>query len=238
MVYKGGETLSLLLLLHSGFILQPTPLHHLTSDSPSLAQFQFISSGTMRFPTALFPLFTLASCAVLTFDDLPVPNDPNCGSLTFTPATPYKGFTISGTVLNTTQTQYCHQSSSGAGPWHRAVSQPNLLTSMDGVVAFEAKKKFDVSQLAWATELHWTILAMDPNAVVRVMVQGMKMIGGPPVVTKSIDVQAPGPHVIELPGFKGFKAVSVKAELRYTKQGALVVLGAPSYVDNFIYKFL
>lgn len=105
----------------------------------------------------LFPL--LASAVVLTFDDLSVPNEGSCGSLSLA-STPYHGILVSGGgVLNTTQTQSCHQSSGGSGPWNLAASPPNLLAGYDKTV-FSAAKKFSVKGFKAAVNIHWTVSSM------------------------------------------------------------------------------
>jgi len=192
----------------------------------------------MRFSVLLLlPFIRLACSGRLSFDDIPVPNEGNCGRHTFVAA--HHGFAISGgAVVNTTQTPACHESSSGAGPWRKAASAPNLLSRAESVISFEAQRKFDAMQLACASTLHWTVRATDENAVVRFTVTGARKIDGPVVVKKTVDVKSDGPHVVALPGFSALRRVSVGAQLRYVENGALVVLEAPFYVDDFVYNFV
>lgn len=121
------------------------------------------SSSSPQHPSMLlstiFPAFLiipLASAAILNFDDLQAPNNPNCGSVSLA-TTPYNGFTITNAaVVNTTQTQFCHESSGGSGPWNKAQSLPNLLAGYN-TIAFSSATKFKITAFKLVTNIHWTV---------------------------------------------------------------------------------
>jgi hypothetical protein len=56
-----------------------------------------------------------------------------------------------------TQTQQCHQSSSGGGPWGKAATEPNLLNAVGNVTFSSHDKLFSVELLSFATSWHWTV---------------------------------------------------------------------------------
>ena len=104
-------------------------------------------------------LATFVAAVTLTFDDLSVPNEGKCGSLSLT-STAYKGIHIAnGGVFNTTKTQYC-SGSSEYGAWGLTGSWPNLFAGSNLPAVFKPSvvgRKFKVLGLKVAVHIHWTV---------------------------------------------------------------------------------
>ncbi|KAI5820544.1 hypothetical protein BZA77DRAFT_301035 [Pyronema omphalodes] len=185
--------------------------------------------------------------SVLNFEDLSINNEinKNCGS--FHLNAPYHGFLITSpeapgaTVYNATQTPWCRQSSSGAGPLHlfKPISKPNVLQGYGSELKFTAVEgKFRVERLGWASHPRYDLRKIDPNAAVVAVFTGRNAKGRVVRTERRVFTDTiPGPFVVELKGFKGLKSLEIRNEWKYTQDNVLKTEGAAIFVDDLVYRF-
>ncbi|KAF8539484.1 hypothetical protein BDD12DRAFT_882257 [Trichophaea hybrida] len=196
---------------------------------------------------------TAAQSGVLNFEDILIPNTSNCGYHIFLSSENYHGFHISALraspgawLHNTTQTQYCHESSSGAGPWLKAVSKPNVLQGYGGELTFKSAigKDFGIKALSMATHDRSDYYDLEADPKVVVTYTGWDKKGK--VVKAEQRVYHPrlgdgtGPWKVQLKGFGGLRKVRVAARWRFKVKGDMreSVERASVYVDDVKYGFV
>ncbi|KAI5778575.1 hypothetical protein EDC01DRAFT_673728 [Geopyxis carbonaria] len=179
---------------------------------------------------------TAVQGAVLTFDDIPNANFPTCGNAAL--PKPYKGFTVTGTLLNTTATSQCHPSSAGWGPWGSATSPPNILACTGKSCVISRPSCFGLSKVSiGSTDLN----RLEDGSSLEVRLTGKRANGSVKKVIKKKFVKGVmtggWPQTVTLNGLTGVRKVEIFVERTQIIGGdAVVVSDGTAYLDSIKYE--